>query len=157
MHPAPHSHPPIATSTLHVEPWPDPVIDALGFEYRSPYLEFWLPVLGPSVCWLLRRISLGLEAHPAGFALDLEETAQALGLGAGTGRNSVIRRTIQRAVRYDLAQQRPGDVLAVRRRLAPLALRHLRRLPDSLQRDHEAWLAAHRPRRPTPGIVEAGR
>ena len=33
----------------YVEPWPDPVIDELGHDPRSAYVErFWLPVLGPS-------------------------------------------------------------------------------------------------------------
>ena len=31
---------------LRVEPWPDPVIDELGHDPRSAYVEtFWLPVL----------------------------------------------------------------------------------------------------------------
>ena len=34
---------------LRVEPWPDPVIDEVGHDPRSAYVEtFWLPVLGPS-------------------------------------------------------------------------------------------------------------
>jgi hypothetical protein len=35
--------------SVTVEPWPDPVIDELGHDPRSAYVErFWLPVLGPS-------------------------------------------------------------------------------------------------------------
>jgi len=34
---------------LHVTRWDDPLIDALGHDVRSPYVErFWLPLLGPS-------------------------------------------------------------------------------------------------------------
>jgi hypothetical protein len=34
---------------LRVEPWPDPVIDEVGHDPRSSYVEtFWLPVLGPT-------------------------------------------------------------------------------------------------------------
>lgn len=34
--------------TVHVTPWPDPVIDAVGHDARSPYVErFWLSILGP--------------------------------------------------------------------------------------------------------------
>ena len=34
---------------IRVEPWPDPVIDELGHDPRSAYVEtFWLPVLGPT-------------------------------------------------------------------------------------------------------------
>jgi hypothetical protein len=34
---------------LCVEPWHDPVIDEVGHDPRSTYVEtFWLPVLGPT-------------------------------------------------------------------------------------------------------------
>ena len=34
---------------LAIEPWPDPVIDRLGHDPRSAYVErFWLSILGPS-------------------------------------------------------------------------------------------------------------
>lgn len=34
---------------LHITAWHDPVVDALGHDPRSPYVErFWLPLLGPS-------------------------------------------------------------------------------------------------------------
>src|ERR671933_2368459 len=69
-------------ATLPVRPWPDGVIDALGHDPRSVYVErFWLGILGPSTTWLLRRLAAGLEAEPAGFSLSLPDTAQALGLG----------------------------------------------------------------------------
>ena len=33
---------------LRVEPWADPVVDHLGHDPRSAYVEqFWLPILGP--------------------------------------------------------------------------------------------------------------
>src|SRR5919205_4035017 len=68
--------------TMAVRPWPDPVIDALGHDPRSPYVErFWLPVLGPSTTWLLRLLAAELEVNPAGFELDLAEAAHVLGLG----------------------------------------------------------------------------
>lgn len=35
-------------AVLHVRPWPDDIVDRLGFDARSSYAEdFWLPVLGP--------------------------------------------------------------------------------------------------------------
>ncbi|MDQ6911186.1 MAG: hypothetical protein M3Z84_10475, partial [Actinomycetota bacterium] len=35
--------------TLAIRPWPDGVIDALGHDPRSQYVErFWLGILGPS-------------------------------------------------------------------------------------------------------------
>src|SRR5215212_8088923 len=80
--------PPLTAETLQVRPWPDAVIDAVGHDPRSTYVErFWLGVLGPSTTWLLRRLAAGLEASPAGFELPLVDTARALGLG-GDGRHS---------------------------------------------------------------------
>ena len=36
------------TASLAVRPWPDPVIDALGHDPRSAYVEqYWLGILGP--------------------------------------------------------------------------------------------------------------
>jgi hypothetical protein len=40
---------PAKTATLRIVPWRDEVIDELGHDPRSHYVEtFWLPVLGPS-------------------------------------------------------------------------------------------------------------
>ena len=62
--------------------WDDPVVESSGFDALSPYVElFWLPVLGPSATLLLRRLATGLRAKPEGFDLQLDEAAQALGLG----------------------------------------------------------------------------
>ena len=52
---------------LHIRPWSDDVVDKLGFDPRSSYVEdFWLPTLGPSTTWLLRR---QLPIHAAPWAL----------------------------------------------------------------------------------------
>src|SRR5436853_66143 len=59
---------------LTIRPWPDAVIDTVGIDPRSSYVEtFWLGVLGPSTTWLMRRLVNGLEASPAGYDLDLTE------------------------------------------------------------------------------------
>jgi hypothetical protein len=35
-------------TTLTIRPWPDALIDTLGYDPRSRYVEtFWLPTLGP--------------------------------------------------------------------------------------------------------------
>src|SRR5205807_3668116 len=40
---------PARSQTLLIRPWADEVIDALGFDPRSNYVEkYWLGVLGPS-------------------------------------------------------------------------------------------------------------
>jgi len=133
--------PPLTTESLHIRPWPDPVIDAVGHDPRSTYVErFWLGVLGPSTTWLLRRMATGLEASPAGFDLPLEDTARALGLG-GPGRHSPFVRALSRCCQFEMALPESDGVLAVRRRLPPLNRRQLVRLPESLQAEHDAWQA----------------
>lgn len=125
--------------TVVLRPLVDPSLDAVGFDPRSTYVElFWLGILGPSSVWLLRRVALGFDTWPEGFELDVHETADALGLAAGT-RNSAFTRTVQRIVQFGMA--RPGpDGLEVRRRLPPLSPRHLNRLPVSLREAHRAWV-----------------
>ena len=131
--------------TLSVEAWADPVVDELGHDPRSTYVErFWLPVLGPSTVWLLRRLADGLDEHPEGFELDLAETARALGVGMRGGRNSPMVKTIERTCRFGAARMYGAGGLAVRRRLAPLTRAQVERLPDPLREEHAAWLA--RPR-----------
>jgi hypothetical protein len=137
--PAPTS-PVVPSASLTIQPWPDGVIDALGHDPRSPYVEqFWLGILGPSTTWLLRRLATGLEAHPTGFDLNLAETAQALGLGDKGGRHSPFMRALARCCQFDLADARPDGALAVRRKLPPLNRRQVLRLPTALQAAHEAW------------------
>src|ERR1700679_327867 len=66
---------PDGPATLAVVPWPDPVIDTLGYDPRSWYVEqFWLPIVGPTATWLLRRIVSRFDTEPDGFDLDLDET-----------------------------------------------------------------------------------
>ncbi len=131
------------TPTLVVAPWPDAVIDSLGHDPRSAYVErFWLGILGPSTTWLLRRLADGLDRQPQGFTLDLEATALALGLGSRGGRHSPFMRALARCCRFELAEARPGGVLAVRRRVPPLSRRQVQRLPDAVRAEHEAWQAA---------------
>ena len=127
------------TDTLTIRPWPDDVIDNLGHDPRSHYVEtYWLGILGPSTTWLLRRLVAGLEASPAGFDLPLAETARCLGLGDKGGRNSPFMRSLTRLVQFDLAQPQGESVLAVRRKVPPLSRRQVVRLPDSLQAQHHA-------------------
>jgi hypothetical protein len=67
---------------LQVRPWSDDVVDKLGFDSRSSYVEdLWLGILGSSTTWLLGRLAAGFEYSPGGFGLDVAETARSLGLG----------------------------------------------------------------------------
>ncbi len=128
--------------TLRIVQWVDPVADPHGMHPCSRYVElYWLGIIGPSTTWLLRRLNYGLEVHGDGFDLNLPETARSLGLGDKMGKNSPFRRALARLNTFELARaQGPGE-LAVRAHIPPLPLRHLVRLPDSLQRSHRRWLA----------------
>jgi hypothetical protein len=125
------------SATLTIRPWADEVIDRLGFDPRSAYVErFWLGVLGPSTTWLLRRIAGAFDDAPEGFELPLSDTARALGLGDRGGRNSPFLRTVDRCIQFEMAQVTGPCELAVRRRLPPLSRRHLVRLGEDLQEEH---------------------
>ncbi len=138
--------------TLHIVAWVDPLIDRLGHDARSSYVEtFWLGVLGPSTTWFLRRAAAWLAAHPDGLDISLDETAAALGIGGRTGRHAPLQRALERCVTFGMAQ-RFEQTFAVRRRLPPLARRHLLRLPPSLQQLHEQ--CTRRPRLDAPGVLD---
>jgi len=129
----------LSEPTLVIVPWHDDVVDPIGFDPRSTYVElFWLNVLGPTATWLLRRMALGLDQYPGGYELDLAETAKALGLGFIPGSNNPFSRAMQRCVLFGVAQPIAGG-LAVRRRIPPVATRHLQRMPDYLRHAHAAW------------------
>ncbi len=136
-------------TTLHVRALMDPVVEAHGFGPASVYVEYcWLGVLGPTATFLYRR--LGAVAGAAGdvvAAVDLVDVGVSLGVGEGMGRNSILARAIGRLVRFGVAEWR-GDVLAVRRAVAPLTTRQLSRLSYSARVVHERIVEGRpRPRR----------
>src|SRR5438270_1857139 len=97
--------------TLTVRPWADDVIDSLGFDPRSAYVErFWLGILGPSTTWLLRRIAAAFDRSPVGFDLPLAATARELGLGDKGGRHSPFMRALWRCRQFDLARLVDGGL-----------------------------------------------
>ena len=118
-----------APEVLHVRPWPDDVLDHLGFD-PAPHTseEYWLGILGPSTVWLLRRLAAGFEYSPEGFDLDLGETARSLGLGDRSGRHSPFVRSANRVIQFGLAQLSGAEELSVRRRLPRLNRQQLKRL-----------------------------
>ena len=160
----PHHH---DGPTLRIVEWVDPVADPHGMHPCSRYVElYWLGIVGPSTTWLLRRLTYGLEVHGEGFDLHLPETARSLGLGDKMGKNSPFRRALARLITFELARPHGPGGLAVRQHIPPLPLRHLSRLPESLQRSHRRWLAEQslsepeqmrrRARRLAGGLAEAG-
>lgn len=135
-----------APDPIRVRPWPDPVIDTLGHDPRSLYVErFWLPTLGPTTLVLLRHLAHRFEragAEDADTVVDLpvSPTARTLGLGPRDGRNSPLRRSLARLVQFGLAHPRADATLSVRRSVPPVNRRHVRRLPEELEAEHDSWI-----------------
>jgi hypothetical protein len=128
---------------FRVVSWPDPVIDKLGYDPRSLYVElFWLGVLGPTSTWLMRRLAAGLDEQPQGFHLESDVMARALGLGGHSGRHAPFQRALARCVKFELATRPAPATFAVRRRMPPLSRRHLVRLPPVVQESHRRWMDA---------------
>jgi hypothetical protein len=127
-------------SVLRVECWHDPVVEQVGFDPRSHYVEtFWLPVLGPSTTLLFRRLAHRLALEPEGFPFDPESTAVALGLGGVGGRHSPFRRAIERGVRFGFAE-RTIRALRVRTKVGRVPRQQLERLHPSLQELHRRFV-----------------
>lgn len=125
------------SDTIRIRPWPDPVLDSLGHDPRSDYVErYWLGVLGPSTTWLMRLFATTLDEHPEGTELKLHDTAAALGLASTGGRGSPFVRALTRCVQFRLASLDGDGGLAVRRKLPPLNRRQVVRLPEYLQESH---------------------
>jgi len=143
--------PDLTAGRLQVTAWPDAVIDDLGHDPRSSYVElFWLSTLGPSAVWLLRHFVRHLDAADrADVGFDADETAHAIGLAAGGKRHSSFARTIERLVRFNVARTVDDHTLGVRRHLPPLNRRQIERLPGALQREHQRWNSITRPRNST--------
>ncbi len=127
--------------SIKVSAWPDPLIDRLGHDPRSVYVEqFWLGILGPSTVWLLRHCASRLDTAPEGFDLTLTDVAAALGLGHRGGHNSPLARSIMRACRFGAARAISENELQVRRHLAPLNRGQVERLPEHLRERHRIYI-----------------
>ncbi len=132
---------------LLVVAWKDPVVDRLGCDPRAAYVErFWLPLLGPTSTWLLRRFAREFESQPDGFTLDAGDAARSIGVGTRGGLRGPMHRAIDRCVRFSLIHHGDHDVLHVRRRLPPLTANQVRRLPRHLHGAHAGWQAEQRRR-----------
>ena len=123
---------------IPVVAWHDPAV-AHGFDPAGRYVEtYWLPLLGPSSTWALRRIAGSLADAPhSGLWLPVEPLARSLGLGVPTGRNAPARRAISRLVDFRLAHvDYDRDVLAVRTLIPALTERAVEHLPGHLRLQH---------------------
>lgn len=136
---------------LLVVAWREPVVDALGFDPRSTYVErFWLPLLGPTSTWLLRRLAAEFDHQPDGFSLDAVDCARSIGIGNRGGRNGPFHRSIERCVRFGLARREEHEIIGVRTRVPPLSRTQATRLPRHLAAEHERWQEEQRRRSTRP-------
>lgn len=125
--------------------WPDPVLDELGYDPRSAYAErFWLPVLGPTCAWLLRRLAYEFDHQPDGFNVSAIGFARSIGIGGRGGRQGPLFRSIDRCVRFGLLSEQDHGVIGVRTRLPTVDAPSLGRLPKSLRDEHRGWLKERR-------------
>ncbi len=149
---------PPTTIHLRIQPWSDPVLDTLGFDPRSLYVEsFWLPTLGPTCVMLLRHLADRFDDEPDGFVLDTTATSVRLGIGARTSVHAPLRKALTRLITFDFAGSVEPSTIMIRRHLPPLNQRHARRLPDSVRFDHDQWIALDRERPPHEGIRRRAR
>jgi hypothetical protein len=136
--------------SLLVRPWHDPVVDDVGHDPRSVYVErFWLSLLGPSSTFFVRYVADHFEAAPHEFELDPLDCAAALGLGRKTARSSALSRTLGRCCAFKVARTINQRTIEVRRRLAPLSHRQIKQLPEPLRQEHVRWVAEH----PEPSVL----
>lgn len=106
---------------------------------RSAYVEtFWLPLLGPSTTLLLRRLAEEFDSQPDGFEIDCTTLSREIGLGNRLTRRSPFVRTVERCVKFNMAQL-TGELLYVRQKMPRLSPRQVTKLSDRLQQLHDAW------------------
>ncbi len=136
----PNQHLTLPTDVIRIAPWRDAVLDQLGHDARSAYVErFWLPILGPTTTLFLRRVAHELDRRPEGFDLPVLDTASALGLGTSGGRNTPFLRGVARAAKFRLARPIGHDTLAIQTKVAPLTRTQIERLPAHVRDEHATW------------------
>jgi len=137
------------SASVELVPLFDPTLDRVGFPLDHPYVErVYCSVLGPSSVLLLRRIGELFAEHPTGARVDLVDLSRSLGLGvradaAEVGRNSVLRKTMDRLVHFNMAAWRGEDRLAIHPKVPAVERGRLGRLPDSVLTDHRRLLKDH--------------
>jgi hypothetical protein len=149
----------ITDEYIDVMPWQDTLIQNTGYPIGDPYIEmFWLPVLGPTATWLLRRLATGLEHEPAGYTVDVDELARGIGVAYSQGKHNPFARGLHRCIMFGVAQQIavvPRTVIAVRTVLPSLSQRHIGRLPEQLQIAHSDWTSVHKNSHPSHSLVSS--
>ena len=115
---------------------------AIRFAVTHPYVErCWLPVIGPSGTWCLRRLGAELAAHPQGTAIDVADLARDLGLSGRLGEMAPLNRTLQRLCDFNLARFGEHDTFEVRTAVPTLGRHALARLSREAQEVHREMVS----------------
>ena len=78
---------------IHIVPWKDALVEGHGYAIDDPYIEmFWLPILGPTATWLVRRLAGGLQHQPEGYTVDMTDLARGIGVNYTPGRHNPFAR-----------------------------------------------------------------
>ena len=126
----------------NILPFTNPSEDSDHFDPRSEYAEtFWLPVLGPSTMWFMRKMADRFDHEPDGFEIDLLETSHSLGITGSGGRNNPFYRALNRAVSFHMGRTVDATTIAIRRVMPQLHQGQINRLPPRLQGQHAAVVA----------------
>jgi hypothetical protein len=122
--------------SLTIRAWDDPLTDSHWHHPLSVYVElFWLPVLGPSATWLVRRSAIFLLGNEGGFTADRDWMSTSLGLGAGSG----LTFAVERCVRFGVAKRLGAHRIAMRRMMPPLPGEYADRLDPMMSELHRTW------------------
>lgn len=136
-------------ASVELSPLFDPTLERVGFPLDHPYVEqVYCSVLGPSSVMLLRRAGQLFAEHPEGHRLDVVDLSRSLGLGVraeadDVGRHAPLRRTMDRLVRFRMAEWRGDDRLGVHPNVAAIESHRIERLPESVQARHHELLSGH--------------
>jgi hypothetical protein len=87
---------------LRVERWDGPDAEHAAL---SEYVETaWLPIIGPSAVFAVRRLAMRLEESPGGIDVDVADFGFSLGLGRSAAARSAVVRTLNRMIDYRWAR-----------------------------------------------------
>ena len=110
------------------------------FPVQHPYVEMlWLPVIGPSSTWLLRRLSGWALACPEGLTVVLPELSESLGLGWSSGASSSVQRSMRRLIMFGLACW--SDAFEVATGVPAVSERQLARMSPGLVGAHDRFVS----------------
>lgn len=125
---------------LQVTTFTDTDTERWGHPVRSAYTEmFWLPIIGPTTSWLLRRLQVGDVVVPVPLGL----LSLSMGVGVAGGINAPVIRSLSRLVEYGLAVV-DEDRFSVTTHVPRLSAKQLVRLPGPFRQQHEMYERAVR-------------